>query len=104
MKSKRVKKALISIVVIILVLSVSYKIYDSSFEGHHTRDGVFEYNGYVYKRLQWSDGYYVRDTVNEKTGNITPDIFELLTDDELYIYDFCNDEDNTFLAVLTENQ
>lgn len=104
MKSKWMKKTLISIVVIILVLSVSYKIYDSRFEGHYTRDGVFEYNDYVYKRLQWSDGYYVRNTINEKIGNITPDIFELLTDDELYIYDFCNDEDNTFLAVLTENQ
>ena len=104
MKSKRIKKVLISIVSVILVLSASYKVYDSGFEGHQTRDGVFEYNGYVYKRLQWSDGYYVRDTVNEKIGDITPDIFELMTNDELYIYDFCNDEDNKFLAVLTEKQ
>lgn len=104
MKSKRIKKVLFSIAVIFLVLTVSYKFYDSRFEGHQTRDGVFEYNDYVYKRLQWSDGYYVRDTINEKIGNITPDIFELLTNDELYIYDFCNDEDNKFLAVLTEKQ
>lgn len=104
MKFKIIKKVLISIVVIFLVLTVSYKIYDSRFEGHQTRDGVFEYNDYVYKRLYVSDGYYVRDTINEKIGNITPDIFELLTNDELYIYDFCNDEDNKFLAVLTEKQ
>ena len=50
MKSKRIKKVLISIVVIFLVLSVSYKIYDSKFEGHQARNGVFKYNDYVYKR------------------------------------------------------
>ncbi len=104
MKSKWMKKTLISIVVIILVLSVSYKIYDSRFEGHYTRDGVFEYNDYVYKRLQWSDGYYVRNTINEKIGDITPNLFEILTNDKSYIYNFHNDEDNTFLAVLTEKQ
>ena len=104
MNSRRIKKVLISIVVIFLVLSVSYKIYDSRFDGHQTRDGVFEYNDYVYKRLQWSDGYYVRDDINEKIGDITPGVFEVLTNDKLCIYDFCNDEDNTFLAVLTENE
>ena len=104
MKSKRIKKVLISIVVIFLVLSVSYKIYDSKFEGHQARNGVFKYNDYVYKRLQWSDGYYIRDDINKKIGDITPGLFEILTGDKWYIYDFCNDEDNDFLAVLTENQ
>ena len=104
MKSKRIKKVLISIAIIFLVLSVSYKIYDSTFEGHQTRDGVFEYNNNVYKRLQWSEGYYIRDDINEKIGDITPGLFEILTGDKWYIYDFHNDEDNTFLAVLTENQ
>ena len=104
MKSKRIKKVLISIAVIFLVLSVSYKIYDSRFEAHQTRDGVFEYNDYVYKRLEWLDGYYVRNAVNDKIGNITPDFFGMLTDDKWYIYDFCNDEDNKFLAVKTKNQ
>ena len=104
MKSQRIKKVLISITVIFLVLSVSYKIYDSTFEGHQTRDGVFEYNNNVYKRLQWSEGYYIRDDINEKIGDITPGLFEILTGDKWYIYDFHDDEDNTFLAVLTENQ
>lgn len=104
MKSKRIKKVLILIAIIFLVLSVSYKIYDSTFEGHQTRDGVFEYNNNVYKRLQWSEGYYIRDDINEKIGDITPGLFEILTGDKWYIYDFHNDEDNTFLAVLTENQ
>ena len=104
MKSKRIKKVLISIAIIFLVLSVSYKIYDSTFEGHQTRDGVFEYNNNVYKRLQWSEGYYIRDDINEKIGDITPGLFEILTGDKWYIYDFRNDKDNTFLAVLTENQ
>lgn len=104
MKSKRIKKVLISIVLIFLILSVSYKIYDSRFEGYHTKDGVFEYNDYVYKRLQWSQGYYIRDDINEKIGDITPCLYDILTDDKWYIYNFCNDEDNTFLAVLTENQ
>ena len=104
MKFKIIKKVLISMVVIFLVLTVSYKIYDSRFEGHQTRDGVFEYNDYVYKRLHVSDGYYVRDDINERIGDITPDLYDILTDDKSYIYDFCNDKDNTFLAVLTENQ
>lgn len=104
MKSKRIKKVLILIAIIFLVLSVSYKIYDSTFEGHQTRDGVFEYNNNVYKRLQWSEGYYIRDDINEKIGDITPGLFEILTGDKWYIYDFHNDEDNTFLAVLTEKQ
>ena len=88
MKSKRIKKVLISIVVIFLVLSVSYKIYDSKFEGHQARNGVFKYNDYVYKRLQWSDGYYIRDDINKKIGDITPGVFEILTGDKWYIYDF----------------
>lgn len=104
MKFKIIKKVLISIAIIFLVLTVSYKIYDSTFEGHQTRDGVFEYNDYVYKRLHVSDGYYVRDGINEKIGDITPDLYDILTDDKSYIYDFRNDMDNTFLAVLTENQ
>ena len=104
MNFKIIKKVLISIAIIFLVLTVSYKIYDSTFEGHQTRDGVFEYNDYVYKRLHVSDGYYVRDGINEKIGDITPDLYDILTDDKSYIYDFRNDMDNTFLAVLTENQ
>ena len=104
MKSKYMKKALISIAVIMLVLTASYKIYDSTFEGHQTRDGIFEYNDYVYKRLHISDGYYVRDDINEKIGDITPGLYDILTGDKRYIYDFRNDKDDTFLAVLTKNQ